>query len=238
MNNFLKKSAAVMTAAMLAMCPFSAEAVTLKTENGLKYVQTDSGELKAYTGWFRKSDKKYYFKDGAMKKNCWLRVNGKRTYFLRKDGSAAVGKLKISGKEYEFDGNGRLISNWSIIVNGKNISLDSTEMPYEENGVLMIPVCKVAEMLGYSADLDEKSGTVTVDDDYIQRATLTNGSDTAVFKGHLKVITMDREVTLSAPMKICGKCPFVPADLFEEFFNDVVVGENTVEISPSMMYLD
>lgn len=237
MKSSIKKIIAVAAASMmLAVCPISAQATSLKTENGIKYVQSDSGETKAYTGWVNNSGKKYYYKDGVMKKNCWLRVNGKRTYFMRKDGSAAVGKIKISGKEYEFDKNGRLISPWKVVVNGKVLDLDSTKSPFEDGETLMIPVCEVAEALGYKAELNGEN--VTIDDDYIQKATLTNGSDKAVFEGHLKVIDMSREVTLSVPMKMIGGCAYVSSEFFAEFFNDVTIGENTVEIAPSMVELE
>lgn len=239
MKNYIKRAIAVMAASMmLAACPISAQAATLKTENGIKYVQSDSGETKAYTGWFKKSGKRYYCKDGVVKKNCWLRVNGKRTYFLQKDGSMAVGKVKISGREYEFDQNGRLVSAWKVIVNEKTLDIDSSEAPFKEGDVLMIPVRETAEALGYKVSIDEASGTVVIDDDYIQKATLTNGSDTAVFEGHLKVIDMSREVTLSVPMKVISGCAYVPSDFFIEFFNDVTVGEDTVEIAPSMAELE
>lgn len=238
MKNSLKRTAAALTAAMmLAAIPISAEAVTLKTKNGIKYVQNDSGETKTYTGWVKKSGKRYYYKDGVMKKNCWLRVKGKRTYFMQKDGSMAVGKVKISGKEYELGENGKLISNWKVIVNGNTLDLGSNA-PYEEGDTLMIPVCEVAKALGYKVSFDADNRTVVIDDDYIQKSTLTSGSDTAVFEGHLKIIDMSREVTLSKPMKICGNCPYVSSEFFEEFFNDVIIGEDSVEISPSMVEMD
>lgn len=238
MNSLLKRTAAALTAAMmLAAMPIFAEAVTLKTENGIKYVQNDSGEIKTYTGWVKKSGKRYYYKDGMMKKNCWLRVNGKRTYFLQKDGSMAVGKVKVSGKEYEFGENGKLISGWKVVVNGNSLDLGSNA-PYKDGETLMIPVCEVARVLGYKVSFDADNGTVVIDDDYIQKSTLTSGSDTAFFEGHLKIIDMSREVTLSKPMKICGNCPYVSSEFFEEFFNDVTVGENSVEISPSMVEPD
>ena len=223
---------------MLAACPISAQAATLKTENGIKYILSDSGESKAYTGWLRKSGKKYYYKDGIMKKYCWLHANGKRTYFLQKDGSMAVGKVIISGKEYEFDNNGRLISAWKVFVNQKELEFDSSEAPFIEGNTLMIPVYKTAEALGYKVSFDETSETVTINDDYIQKATLTNGSDTAVFEKHLKVIDMSREITLAVPMKIIGGCAYVPSDFFIEFFNDVIVGEDTIEIAPNMNEFD
>ena len=96
----------------------------------------------------------------------------------------------------------------------------------------------LSRTLGYKVSFDETSETVTINDDYIQKATLTNGSDTAVFEGHLKVIDMSREITLAVPMKIIGGCAYVPSDFFIEFFNDVIVGEDTIEIAPNMKELD
>ena len=41
----------------------------------------------------------------------WLDLNGHTYYFMKKDGSMAVGKVKIDGTVYEFDKNGRLIED-------------------------------------------------------------------------------------------------------------------------------
>jgi len=43
-----------------------------------------------------------------VKKNCWLKVKGKKTYYLTSDGSRAVGNIEISGKTYNFDKDGKL----------------------------------------------------------------------------------------------------------------------------------
>lgn len=108
--------------------------------------------------------------------------------------------LSDSGKSKAYTG--RLISAWKVFVNQKELGFDSSEAPFIEGNTLMIPVYKTAEALGYKVSFDETSETVTINDDYIQKATLTNGSDTAVFEGHLKVIDMSREITLAVPMNI------------------------------------
>jgi hypothetical protein len=113
-SNFVKKAGALLAAtAVLAMCPISAEASTLKTEDGVKYIQYDNGDTQVYTGWAKSTStgKRYYYKNGVMKKSCWLNVKGKHKYFLRKDGSLAVGKVTISGVEYEFDEKGALVTD-------------------------------------------------------------------------------------------------------------------------------
>lgn len=77
--------------------------------NGIRYKFGKDGVCKGkYSGWVKKSGKYYYYKNGEMKKNCWLNVKGKKTYYLTSDGSRAVGKIEISGKIYTFDENGKL----------------------------------------------------------------------------------------------------------------------------------
>lgn len=154
--------------------------------------------------------------------------------YIQNDGSEAIGDL---GQESEFDKNDRLISDWKVFVNGNELELDKSEALYMDGEILMIPVCKISKALGYTVSFDEKSETAAIDDNYIQKAVLTIGSDIAVFKGHLKIIKMDREVTLSAPIKKCGDCLYVSSEFFGEFFNDVDISDNIVSIAPSKSQL-
>lgn len=50
-----------------------------------------------------------YYKKGKLVKKCWKIVKGKKYYF-KKDGNAAVGSLKISGKYYIFNAKGQLVT--------------------------------------------------------------------------------------------------------------------------------
>ena len=78
---------------------------------------------------------------------------------------------------------------YTVVVNGKTLDLSGLPVaPYEEDGVVMVPLRKVGEALGYRVDWDAETGAITIDDDYIQGATLFDGSAKAVFTGHLKVI--------------------------------------------------
>ncbi|MCI7767536.1 MAG: hypothetical protein MSJ26_06100 [Oscillospiraceae bacterium] len=124
MKGFIRRTAALfMAMSALAVCPLSAEAAVLKTEDGIRYIQYDNGETKAYTGWTTKAGKRYYYIDGIMKKNCWITSKGKKKYFLTADGSAAVGKVTVSGVEYEFDDKGRLIPDeWGITFTAKEVT--------------------------------------------------------------------------------------------------------------------
>lgn len=124
MKNTFKGLAALLAAAtVFTASSLSLSAATLKTENGIKYIQQDDGETKLYTGWTKKAGKRYYYKNGIMKKSCWLKYGGKRTYFLKKDGSMATGKVTISGVEYEFSDKGKLIpEEWGVTLTAKDIT--------------------------------------------------------------------------------------------------------------------
>lgn len=124
MKKILMTLATVCTmVATMAVCPLPVEAATLKTEDGIKYIQYDSGETKVYTGWTTKAGNRYYYKNGIMKKSCWLKVNGERKYFLRANGTAAVGKVTISGIEYEFDNKGKLLPDeWGITLTATDVT--------------------------------------------------------------------------------------------------------------------
>ncbi len=81
--------------------------------NGIRYKFGKDGVCKGkYSGWVKKSGKYYYYKNGEIRKNCWLKVKGKKTYYLTEDGSRAVGTVEIAGKTYSFDKNGKLQTNW------------------------------------------------------------------------------------------------------------------------------
>lgn len=129
---------------------------------------------------------------------------------------------------------------YTIIVNGKTLDLSGLPVaPYEEDGVVMVPLRKVGEALGYRVGWDAETGAITIDDDYIQGATLFDGSAKAVFTGHLKVINMSREIENALPTVVhTGGYTFVPADFFREFFNDVTVENGVITIAPSMCELE
>lgn len=128
-------------------------------------------------------------------------------------------------------------TEWEIIVNDSPINLNG-HYPYKENGVVMVPIYETSKALGYTVSQSSDGSTLTIDDEYIQKAILTNGSDTAAFEGNLKVIDMTREIKLSAPMAVYDDCAYAPAELFMEFFNDVTAYENSITIAPSKSTLD
>ena len=110
---------------------FDAEGVMVSSTWKKKYYLKDSGAMaqsewifdKQYNSWFYlKPDgtyaenpwqESYYLKSGGyMAKNEWIFDNSHNAwYYLKEDGLYATGTLKIKGKDYSFENNGKWISN-------------------------------------------------------------------------------------------------------------------------------
>ena len=127
---------------------------------------------------------------------------------------------------------------WQIIVNEKTLELGRLpRAPYWEGGTLMVPLRAIGEALGCKVGWDPKTRAITIDDNYIQSATLYGNTAKAVFKGELKIIDMSREVTNAVPTAIHSGCAYVPLEFFREFFNDTSVSGTVVTIAASMSEL-
>ena len=127
-------------------------------------------------------------------------------------------------------------NNYAVSVGTDEKRLDLSALPcdpYYDGEYMMVPLRAVAEALGYKVSYNEATGEITVDD-YIQSATLKNGSATVTFKGHLQVINMSRDITLPVRTAIIGGHAYVPADFFTEFFNEVKVENGVVTIPVNM----
>lgn len=133
----LKKILAA-SAALLAMtfAPVNVFADTLAERDGLKYLISDSGEdLGLYSGWTKKGDDHYYYKDGVRKKNCWLTSNGEKKYFLQADGTRATGKVTVNGVEYEFDSNGVILPDaWGLTLTAKDVTSTGCTLVFTQSG--------------------------------------------------------------------------------------------------------
>ena len=111
----MKKSFKTFAAALAAITAMSCTSATafadkLKVVDGVTYKYSDSGEQKGkYTGWAKNSKGKVYYKNGVKLKNCWLKVNGKRAYYLKSNGLMAVGDVEFkNGRTYHFEADGKL----------------------------------------------------------------------------------------------------------------------------------
>lgn len=124
---------------------------------------------------------------------------------------------------------------YTVSVSGHTLDLsDLPTAPYAQGGTIMVPLRKIGEALGYKIGWDAETGAITVDDEYIQKATLYAGTAAVVFEGRLTVINMSRELENSVETVIHDGCTYVPLEFFQEFFNDTAVEGTAVTIAPSM----
>lgn len=127
---------------------------------------------------------------------------------------------------------------YAIVVEDEFIDLtDLPCLPYYEGDTLMVPLRKIAEALGYQVGWDAKSGAITVEDRYVQKATLFNGRDMVVFEGKLQIINMSREVQNAVKTTIHDGYTYVPLAFFDEFFNDTAVEGTTITVQVSKAYI-
>ena len=120
--------------ALMCMC-MGAGADYYVTSGGKVYSYYDNGVCKGlFTGWMSKGADRYYYRNGVMKKSTWLKLKGVRTYYLRKTGKMAVGDVTISGKEYTFGTDGKLISdNFGISMRIAGVSQDSISLVFDHD---------------------------------------------------------------------------------------------------------
>ena len=127
---------------------------------------------------------------------------------------------------------------YTIIVGEQTLDLsDLPRVPYKEGDTMMVPLRKVAEALGYRVGWDSETGAITVEDTYVQKATLFHGTERVVFEGKLQIIDMSREIDNSVKTIIHNGYTYVPLEFFDAFFNDTAIEGTTITIGPSMSEL-
>lgn len=126
------------------------------------------------------------------------------------------------------------IATYTIIVNDQVLDINNLPLaPYEEGSTVMVPLRKIGEALGYKVDWNSETKAITIDDGYIQKATLFNKTATVTFEGKLQVINMSREIENTVETIIHDGYTYVPMEFFLEFLNDVTVENMVIKIAPS-----
>lgn len=124
---------------------------------------------------------------------------------------------------------------FTIVVAGQTLDISALpRAPYQEGDTMMVPLCKIAEALGYQVGWDPETGAITVEDSYIQKATLFEGSKTVCFEGKLQIIDMSRDVETAVKTVVHDGSTYVPLEFFNEFLNDTAAEGTTITIAPSM----
>lgn len=131
-------------------------------------------------------------------------------------------------------------SAFTIVVGLEKEELSTSDLPclpYYDGNSLMVPLRKIGEALGYKVDWNAQTGAITIEDQYIQKAILYNGTENVIFEGKLNVINMSREIENEAKTAVHNGVAYVPLIFFEEFLNDTSVNETVISISPKIAEL-
>ena len=118
-----------------------------------------------------------------------------------------------------------------LVVNGK--ILDTTGLPFpwiKERGVVLVPVRRVAESLGYTVSWNEETQTVRIEDS-IQQIDLIPGERIGVFQGKLEDISLTRREEMQEAPRLVGDYLYVPVTLFRRFFNDIKISNDRISIT-------
>ena len=128
--------------------------------------------------------------------------------------------------------------SFTIVAGGQTLDLSGLPCAlYQEGNTVMVPLRKIAEALGYQVGWDPETGAISVDDGYIQKAVLFDGTKAVRFEGKLQVIDMSREIENEAETSVLNGCAYVPLTFFQEFFNDTAIEETTITVAPGMCEL-
>lgn len=87
----------------VSLCAVSAGALWVDTDHGRKYMNSSGEYVK---GWENIDGKKYYFDSNGIMRKGWLKTSSGKYYYLKKDGSAATGSIRINGVKYTFNNKG------------------------------------------------------------------------------------------------------------------------------------
>lgn len=126
---------------------------------------------------------------------------------------------------------------YRLIVNGAPVNTENLPYAaYEKEGVIMLPLRIIAEALGYKIDWIPATKDIIMEDS-IQKVVLHDGSATAHFTGKLTNINLSGAIELEAAVMVHDGNTYVPASLFELFFNEVNVKDMVISVSLGMCEL-
>lgn len=126
---------------------------------------------------------------------------------------------------------------YHLVVNGK--ALTTTDLPapaHNKNGIVMVPLRRTAEALGYTVTWDEALQRTRLDMSIASMEFYPEMKDYERL-GKLKHINLNHLYDFKAQPEFIEGVLYVPADVFTAFLNDVTVEGNTVSIAPQVSYL-
>lgn len=131
---------------------------------------------------------------------------------------------------------GQILPEYTILIGRNSAQTPLTAPVYEKNGVLMVPLRPVAEQLGYTVAWDEEKQCAFIETNTVYMH-LYPGVDMYERIGSLKTVNLNHIYQYGiGPENVEGML-YVPAKLFEAFFNDVFIEEGSLVIAPQEVYL-
>lgn len=113
--------------------------------------------------------------------------------------------------------------DYQIVVEGKTLVLPKGVVPaLRGKGDVLIPLRAVGEALGYDITWNDERKAAHLDMS-IASMDFPLGQWTYYRKGKLQVINLDMDYLMDDEPVLVNGVTYVPAKIFEEFFNDVAV---------------
>lgn len=125
---------------------------------------------------------------------------------------------------------------YHLVVNKETV--DTSDLPapaHMKDGVLMVPLRRTAEALGYTVTWDDVAKQTRVDMS-IAYMYFTPGMTEYERIGTLKVININHLYDFKGTPELIEGVLYVPAEVFTAFYNDVSVAGNVLSISPQVSY--
>lgn len=120
----------------------------------------------------------------------------------------------------------------------QNQSIETLDLPapaHSRDGVVMVPLRRTAEALGYTVTWDGEMNRTKLDMS-IAYMFFSPGMKDYERMGKLRHININHIYEFGAPPELIEGVLYVPAEVFTAFFNDVSVEGNEVSILPQVAY--
>ena len=125
---------------------------------------------------------------------------------------------------------------YHLLVQGR--AVDTSDLPapaHNKDGVVMVPLRRTAEALGYTVMWDKDTNQTRLDMS-IAYMYFSPGMKDYERMGKLKVININHIYEFGAPPELIEGVLYVPAEVFTAFYNDVSIAGNEVTILPQVSY--
>lgn len=131
---------------------------------------------------------------------------------------------------------GQMLPDYTIFIGQSRAQTPLTETVYEKNGVIMVPLRPVAEQLGYTVTWNNESQYASIEMN-VAYMYLYPGVDMYERIGSLKTVNLNHIYQYGIGPENVNGVLYVPANLFEAFFNDVFIEDYSLIIAPQEVYL-